>query len=198
MREIRWDRYPSVAHCAPAQRWLRLHGAAGLAANTIDAYGRALADYLGFCADRGVVPEAATREDVVTYVGELVRRPHRQGRNVVAFDSGAGRANATLQQRLVALRLFYDYLVEEGQRETNPVGRGRYTAGKGFGGQRARGLVPRYTKLPWIPSDEQWQAIVAAMRQEAVRNRLMFALGYDAALRREELCALCTEDLDPA
>jgi integrase len=26
----------------------------------------------------------------------------------------------------------------------------------------------------------------------------MFALGYDAALRREELCALCTEDLDPA
>jgi site-specific recombinase XerD len=39
------------------------------------------------------------------------------------------KANATLQQRLVAVRLFYDYLVEEGVRESNPVGRGRYTAG---------------------------------------------------------------------
>jgi site-specific recombinase XerC len=46
---------------------------------------------------------------------------------VVALDSGAGLANATLQQRLVPVRLFFDFLVEEGVRESNPVGRGRYT-----------------------------------------------------------------------
>ncbi len=33
---------------------------------------------------------------------------------------------------------------------------------------------------------------------EPIRNRVMLALAYDAALRREELCSLRTDDLDPA
>jgi hypothetical protein len=33
---------------------------------------------------------------------------------VVSIDAGAGLANATLQQRLVAVPLFYDFLIEEG------------------------------------------------------------------------------------
>jgi site-specific recombinase XerD len=114
------------------------------------------------------------------------------------METGAGLANATIQQRLVAIRLFYDYLVEEGLREINPVGRGRYTAGKGFGGKREKGLVPRYTKLPWLPNDEQWQDILQVAKVESVRNRTMLSLAYDAGLRREELCALRTDDLDPA
>lgn len=73
------------------------------------------------------------------------------------LDSGAGLANETLQQRLVPVRLFYDYLVEEGPRESNPVGRGRYTPGRKFGGHQ-RGLVPRLAKPPWIPSEQQWLA----------------------------------------
>jgi integrase/recombinase XerD len=52
-------------------------------------------------------------------------------------------ANVTVQQRLVAVRLFYDYLIEEGLRETNPVGRGtlharervRWPPGQGLGAQ---------------------------------------------------------------
>ena len=52
---------------------------------------------------------------------------HHCGANVVALDSGVGLSNATLQQRLVPVRLFYDYLIEEGLRDSNPVGRGRYT-----------------------------------------------------------------------
>ena len=43
-------------------------------------------------------------------------------------------------------------------------------------------------KLPWIPGEAEWLPI---------RNRLMLALAYDSALRREELCALRTDDLDP-
>lgn len=35
-------------------------------------------------------------------------------------------------------------------------------------------------------------------RFEPVRNRVMLPLAYDAALRREELCSLRTDDLDPA
>ena len=115
----------------------------------------------------------------------------------MSIDSGAGLANATLQQRLVAVRLFYEFLVEEGVRESNPVGRGRYTPRGGFGGGR-RGLVPRVTRLPWIPGEQQWLDILDVARREPVRNRVMLALAYDAALRREELCSLRVSDLDPA
>jgi integrase len=52
--------------------------------------------------------------------------------------------------------------------------------------------------LPWIPTDAEWRRLLDAARREPLRNRLMLALAYDAALRREELCALRTEDLDPA
>jgi hypothetical protein len=59
------------------------------------------------------------------------------GRAPRTIDAYApGLANATLQQRLsVTVRLFYDFLVEEGVRESNPVGRGRYTPGRHFGGE---------------------------------------------------------------
>ena len=73
-------------------------------------------------------------------------------RQRTASRSRISISNAVLERHLLPARLFYDYLVEEGQRESNPVGRGRYTAGKGFGGKRAKGLVPHFTKLPWIPT----------------------------------------------
>jgi integrase len=54
------------------------------------------------------------------------------------------------------------------------------------------------TRLPWIPGEQQWLDILEVARREPVRNRVMLALAYDAALRREELCSLQTSDLDPA
>lgn len=198
MTNVRWERYPLVVACPPARGWLQIQADLGMARNTIEAYGRALQDYLAFSSDATVAPETAKRAHVAAYVRDLTTRPSPRGASVRVLDSGAGLANATLQQRLVAVRLFYDYLVEEGLRADNPVGRGRYTPGKGFGGARERGLIPRYRKLPWIPSDEEWRAVLAAARAEPLRNRLMLALAYDAALRREELCALAVGDLDPA
>ncbi len=128
--------------------WLQIQADLGLAPRTIDAYALALVDYLSVCDRDGVEPLTAKRANVASYVRDLTSRPSRRGVNVVALDSGVGLANATLQQRLVAVRLFYDHLIDEGIRETNPVGRGRYTAGKGFGGQPERGLIPRFTSLP--------------------------------------------------
>jgi integrase len=52
--------------------------------------------------------------------------------------------------------------------------------------------------LPWIPNEQQWLEILQVAREEPIRNRVMLALAYDAALRREELCSLRTDDLDPA
>src|SRR6185369_5291354 len=85
-----------------------------------------------------------------------------------------------------------------GVRESNPVGHGRYTARNRGGGGYQRGLIPRLTKLPWIPTESQWLELLAVAAGEPARNRVMLALAYDAALRREELCSLRTDDLDPA
>jgi integrase/recombinase XerD len=43
---------------------------------------------------------------------------------VRVLDSGAGLANATMQLKLTAVRLYYDYLTEIDVRHDNPVGRG--------------------------------------------------------------------------
>ena len=110
----------------------------------------------------------------------------------------AGLANATIRLRLTAVRLFYDHLIEEGIRQNNPVGRGRYVQSGGFGGARPRALVPRFTALPWIPTDAEWKHLLQTARSELLRNRVMLALAYDAGLRREELCLLATGDIDPA
>jgi site-specific recombinase XerD len=198
MNTIRWERFPLINQSSAARSWLLIQFNLGLAANTIEAYGRALEDFLAFCTGHSVSPELVKKDQIAAYVHELSTRPNvlRAGKRIL--QSEAGLANATLQQRITALRLFFDYLMEEGRRADNPVGRGRYTPGKGFGGQRDRGLIPRFRKLPWIPNDEQWQAVIAAAKAESIRNRVMLALAYDAGLRREELCALEISDLDPA
>ena len=198
MAEIRWERYARVAELDVTRAWLVLQYNLGLAPNTIDAYGRALEEFLAFSEAKETSIITAAKDHIAAYVRDLTSRPHSLVSNVVVLDSGAGLANATLQQRITAVRLFYDYLIEEGLRSTNPVGRGRYTPGKGFGGARDRGLIPRFTKLPWIPNDEQWKTVLEAARMETLRNRMMLALSYDSALRREELCGLDTSDIDPA
>src|SRR3979411_3123624 len=66
------------------------------------------------------------------------------------------------------------------------------------GGVHQRGLIPRLTKLPWIPTESQWLELLAVAAREPARNRVMLALAYDAGYRREELGSLRTDDLDPA
>jgi integrase/recombinase XerD len=192
------EKWPALGRHERAVEWLRVWADLGRAPRTIDAYARGLAEYLLVCEREGVDPVAVTRAQVAVFVRELRTRPSRRGSNVVALDSGAGLANATLQQRLVPVRLFYDFLVEEGVRESNPVGRGRYTPGRHFGAGSSRPLVSRMVKLPWIPGEAEWLGLLEAFRLEPIRNRLMLALAYDSALRREELCSLRTDDLDPA
>ena len=97
-------------------------------------------------------------------------------------------SNATLQQHLTVVRLFHDFLVEENICTRNPL---RPAVG-------GRSLIQRHHRLPWIPSEEQWQGILQVCKRESLRNRLMLAMSYDAALRREEICSLETTDIDPA
>jgi integrase len=93
------------------------------------------------------------------------------------------------------VRLFYDYLQEIGLRADVPLSRRSFTPGNGFYGTRDRALVPYFERFPWIPGDDEWEAILSALAAEPVRNRLMLLLSYDGALRRGELLALSTSDI---
>ena len=102
----------------------------------------------------------ADRGEIARYVHDLASRPGRLGPNVVAIDSGVGLANATMQlgwwpsassttpssKRVCAI-------------PTRSVAAAIHRAGV-FAGHRERGLIPRFTQLPWIPSDEQWHQLV--------------------------------------
>lgn len=196
MHPIRWEFYPLVAQTVTARAWLEMQHQLQLAPNTIDAYGRGLNDFLAFCTKQQVIPEEITREHVALYVQDLANRPNPKGKQILTLDSGCGLSNSTMQQRITVLRLYCDHLIEQQLRSENPVGRGFYVAGNGFAGHRQRGLLHRYRKLPWIPSDSEWQSFLAMLKQEPLRNQTMLLLAYDGALRREELVTLEIGDFD--
>jgi integrase/recombinase XerD len=194
MDNIRWTLYSCAAACDHARAWLEIQKKLLRSPRTIDAYARSVNDFLAVCQRLGIRIESVTRGDIATYVEDMTDRPRSGGNGVYP---AAGLANKTIQLRLTALRLFYDFLMETGIRDSNPVGRGRYTRSTGFYGMRERGLVPRFEKQPWIPTDEQWCAFLEVMLQEgSLRNQLMTFMAYDGALRRSELLSLKLSDID--
>lgn len=192
-----WERYPLVALDRSAREWLDIQVKLGLATTTIHAYGHALNDFLAFCQSQRINVAEAKKVDIAAYIDDMTRRSNPKGENIRYAHSGVGLANATMQQRLTVVRLFYDYLLETDCRtdQRNPVGRGRFTPGKAFAGKRDRGILHRFTLQPWIPGDDEWDRILHAARQEPVRNQLMLLLAYDGALRRSEVVALEMRDI---
>jgi integrase/recombinase XerD len=185
------ERFPKLFLYPQLGKWLTIRYHLGLAPTSLDAYARALIDYSDFCQSLKVDLLLAKQEHVAAFVHDMASRP-------IGKDGlQQGFANATMQQRLVVVRLYYKYLVEEKFCINNPAERNTYTAGKGFAGAR-QSLLPHHKQLFWIPSEEQWQDILTATSVEPLRNRLMLALAYDGALRREELCLLKTSDFDVA
>jgi site-specific recombinase XerD len=190
---------------ASAHEWLQLQANRQLSQHTVEAYGRGLEDLLRFCeqCQPPISAEKATKVDLAAYVEDLRSRPNPHGQKLLHLHSGHGLSDQTIQLRLTAVRLYYDHLVEMGQRTRNPVGRGRYTRRNGFSVAHAplpadeRPLVRRKpSRQPWIPSDDHFRILLAALSHEPVRNQAMFLLMYDGALRREELVLLEIADID--
>ncbi len=172
MPRIHWERLPLAQELPHARDWLLREAEAGLSAATIDAYSRAVESYLAYCRGRRIDPRAATAAHVAAHLGEL---------------GGRGLRGAAQRQRLTAIRLFYTFVVEQGGRHDNPVN-----------GVSLLGTVQAPAgPLPWVPDEGAWLDVLLAARAERARTRLMLALAYDAALRREELCRLHLTDLDP-
>lgn len=78
----------------------------GAAPNTIDSYGRDLADYGAFLADRSVLFVDAGRPDVQAYLEKLARE---------------GLAASSAARRLSAIRQFHQFLTLEGIRADDPT-----------------------------------------------------------------------------
>ncbi|MDV5358263.1 site-specific integrase [Enterobacter asburiae] len=163
-----------------ALRWICLQENLMRAPNTVEAYARGINDWLSFCYQRDVSPTAANRELLALYVNHL-----NMTRRLAA---------STLRHRLSIVRLYCDYLYEEGLIALNPVIRGNWRPG----GHGRRGLIQTQRHLPWIPDDSDWESLLLVARQTTIRNRFMLALAYDCALRREELCSIATGDIDPS
>jgi site-specific recombinase XerD len=205
IQEVQWEHYQRVAAHSAARSFIERLTLKGKRPKTIDAYARAIEDLLVYFSD--VDPERvleADEADLDRYIASLKQRsPKKRGRGGMAEEdtkirylSGSKLSDNTIALRVVACRLFYDYLLQKRLRSdpVNPIARGH----DGRDGRHPeRGPTPSRKRLPWVPSDSVWEHFVRqVVLHEDARTRAMILLAYDAALRREELMSLRVDDLD--
>lgn len=173
------DALPFLAGDASARRWVNLQEDLQRAPNTVHAYARGVNDWLTFCHACDLTATNAGHDTVALYIRSL------HGRHLSA---------ATIRHRLTVVRLYSDWLCEEGLRQKNPVRKGRWKSN----GKGKPGIVPVQRRLPWIPDDKDWLHFLTVAGKADIRTRFMLALAYDCGLRREELCSVATGDIDPS
>lgn len=201
MQDIKWHHYPRVAAHPAARAFIESQARRQKSPKTVDAYARNLEDLLrAFAgADASRLIDAGP-DDIDAYVDGLsTRLPRTRGNKAkITRIGGTKLSPATIQQRIVTARLFYEFCIVRGLRADtrNPVPRGS----QGRGDERPRrGPYPRRQTSVWIPPDDVWERIVGdVIRREGLRNQVMVLLAYDGALRRQELLGLRRDDLDEA
>jgi len=137
----------------------------GASHNTLDAYRRDLDHFAAFAVTRDRQPEAASAEDLRTYLAHL--------------DS-AGLSTRTAARRLSALRQFFRYLFAERLREDDPS---------------VSIESPRQGRtLPKVLSEAEVDALLIAARRrqgpEGLRLSALLELLYATGLRVSELVGL--------
>ena len=181
---------PRSAGDALASAFLTHLEVRGLSLHTVLAYGRTLESLIEFAGPLDMLRLDVTA--VHAFLAHLRQTPSRQPR-----ANGRQLAAATLAQRVAGLRAYANYLVDSGRLDRNPVFRGgihRTSFGEVI--PIRRGLVPQPRRVPRLPTNDQWNRLLDALRRHPVRDRLMFMLAYDGALRRNELVTLRLDDFD--
>ena len=142
----------------------------GASRNTLAAYRRDLEDFHRFLSSRSLPPEAATTDDVVTWLERL---------------RGRGLAAASVARRLSAVRGFYRHLLREGLAGRDPT---------------EHLDTPRAARpLPRALSRESTVLLVEApdtRRAAGVRDRAALELLYATGMRASECLGLSLEDLN--
>lgn len=205
LQEVKWEHYPRVAAHPATRAFVERLVLKGKRPKTVDAYARAVEDLLAYFSQHD--PERlleADEADLDGYIASLKHAdPKKRGRGGMIEDqvkirylTGRKLSDNTIAQRVVACRLFYDFLVRKSLRADpiNPIARGN----DGRDGQRPmRGPVSKRQRLPWVPADDVWHRFLRqVLLEEDTRTRAMILLAYDAALRREELMSLRVDDID--
>jgi integrase/recombinase XerD len=150
----------------------------GLAANSRAAYARDLAQYIAFVRRRGIHDPGAVTEAVVQRYAKAVRDARD--------DEGRPRyAPATVARRLVAVRSFHRFCVDEGVTDHDPTDE--------LGTPR----VPQ--GLPKALTEAEVGALLGAVEGDdpaALRDRAILETLYGTGIRIGELCGLDRADVD--
>jgi len=208
-QKVRWEHYPCVATNDAARAFIERLVLKGKQPKTVDAYARAIDNLLKYFSTQTQQHLLEAEEaDLDSYIEHLKQcHPKKRGRGGTEEDASPGETNLrslsvrrlsenTIAQRIVACRLFYDFLIAKRLRHDpiNPIMRGS----QGRDGRRpVAGPLRKHQRLPWVPSDEAWESFVRhVIVHEDSRTCAMILLAYDAALRREELMSLRVDDID--
>lgn len=136
----------------------------GLARNSLEAYGRDLADFTRFCERRGLQPAALDAPALQAYLQELARR---------------GLAAASQRRRLASLRGLIRDLLERRMLARDPAA--------------ALKPRPQPRRLPRTLSPANIETLLAAIDGSSARgkrDRAMLELAYGSGLRVSELVGL--------
>lgn len=147
------SKYPRLQAQEQAVLWLTFECNRGLAKNTLHAYARGLEDFFGFCTQQEINLLYVGLDDIGLYIRDLRQRQLPAHIQRASSKNNSGMTNSTINQRLTAVRRFYDYLEEEGIVKRNPVRRGRYVQHSPRGGER--GLVPKIQKFPYTDASSR-------------------------------------------
>jgi integrase/recombinase XerD len=145
----------------------------GAAKNTLDAYGRDLADYLGFLSSKQSAPTTAGREQVVAWLASL---------------SAQGLSAASSARRLSAIRQFHRFLCADNIRSDDPT---RIVASP-----RARRPLPKVLSVAEVDrllttAEAEANAEASAPKQAAaLRLYVLLELLYATGMRVSELVGL--------
>lgn len=145
----------------------------GAAHNTLEAYRRDLADYVGFLASQQVQPTTAGRAQVVRYLSSL---------------SAQGLAASTSARHLSAIRQFHRFLCAEGLRPDDPT--------RIVGSPQARRPLPKVLSVAEVDlllatAEAEANADVSEQkRAQALRLYVLLELLYATGMRVSELVSL--------
>jgi len=184
-------RYPFIVSDDLGQRWISLRERLGAPETTLKAYASDLNDYLRWSSSRRRPAYPLALDGIADYVRDMRERTARKGQRR-SFGRQVGLEATTVYRRMTTLRLWFDYLID-----VDVITRSAFTRENSRFSSRI-GLVRKPINTPWLPNDRDWQTIIDLVAAESHRNRLMFLLTYECALRRAELCTLSLSDIDHA
>ena len=172
--ETRTDTRTEAADPLFREHWEIDLGVANRAAKTIQLYGDTLGQFESFLREMGMplAPASITREHVAHYLESLQK---------------AGRAEATVAARYRALRRYFRWLMDIGERQDSPM---------------ARMQEPKIAEkmAPCLSEDDVRLLLRACAGTLWVdkRDRALIRLAVDSGLRRSELADLRVDDVDLA